>query len=1024
MTDVRQRIRSGALTGLWTGLALAGLEAVAALPLVTGADRWHLLLHLAAWLPTACGIVGAALGAIGPGLLRLSRRIFPRSEPERALAWTVALLLVLPVVYVAFKLFSGGQMRRIGMRHFLWPAASILLSLGLAAAVTFAQRIAARWPDWTRGRRIAIGAALLLLAAALHGADLRLFPRLYGYLHAALAASTVAVAAFWVSLQRANRHPKAAFSAGAAALCLGLVVASGWTLDSRQTVRYVAFERTAIAKYVLRGVDRVLEVSGARPEMSREVRRAIYERELAARRAADRYPQVPGAHVILVTIDALRADHTGFSGGTKLTPNLDRLAKGAVVFDRTYCQAPHSSYSLTSLHTSEYQHELVELPHPPVLETLADRLGKAGYFTAAFYTRGIFHTEGERLTHYDDARFGFSVADHGNRRAEVITDRAIEEIDRIVSRGEPKFFLWMHYFDTHEPYRDTSLGTSPQDRYRAEVRNVDRELARLLNHVKRVVARDTVVAITADHGEEFREHGGHYHGSSLYDEQVRIPLVVVAPGARGRKVQQVVESVDIAPTLLRLVGVDPPSTMRGDDLRPLVFDGDGAMPALPAFGTVIQKKMVVSWPYKLIADFNYDVFELYDLSEDPAEQKNLYDLQREKADALKQEIYAWLDRVRQATRQSAAQNALALGRLGDRRAGAALAKIAASPAAAVEERVEAARLLGDLEDRRTSDALALLLTSEEEVLAVAAAAALASMDDARGRERLVLGGFSEDHGVRSEAALGLSALRDRRAVPGLVEALHAEDLRVRRDAIKALGLLRDTRGVEPLLEILPDTRVRYLVVLSLGMIGDPRSYATLMDLLDRETSVDIRGYAVAAFGWIRNGDALDRILRVFHEEPEHRWTSETLVRLGVVERRKAWGADVRGGAAALASGFGPCHEQPFFSFEVSEFLAQTWCETQGARATVRFDVSAPRASTLAIRLRHLGATGRSVQVRVSLNGRARGPIDLGDDWKETRVPLARTDLIRGANEILLESTSDSVPAPELGIDHVLVVPSP
>src|SRR5262249_7616356 len=147
---------------------------------------------------------------------------------------------------------------------------------------------------------------------------------------------------------------------------------------------------------------------------------------------------------------------------------------------------------------------------------------------AALYTNGVFFTEGERLAVYRDRNFGFRRADHVDRRANDQAEAAMRELDDVARRGAPPTFLWVHFFDTHEPY--AGAGATSLARYDGAVRAVDAAVGRLLDHAARTLGRGVVVALTADHGEEFGEHGGVYHGSTLYEEQVRVPLVVVAPG--------------------------------------------------------------------------------------------------------------------------------------------------------------------------------------------------------------------------------------------------------------------------------------------------------------------------------------------------------------------------------------------------------------------------------------------------------------------------------------------------------------
>lgn len=1039
---LRLRAQEGLLAGAGGGLVAAALEAGGTLWLVQGLDRQLLLLHIVAILFCA----GAALGALsavgwdllGRVALRLRRLPAPWARPV-----LVAALASPTCATIAYALFSGGHMRSLAVRPVLIPAVAIVLLVVVAVAVRWFAGLVAHAPEMSRWRRRAVVLGLLALSAASYVADLTLFRRLYGYLHIVLGVGTFALAAVAVAcLLGVHVRPPARRTIVVVLAVAGALAALSFALFGRsQNVRAVAFDRTATLRTALLGLQTIAGGEDTTPHLSRAERRAMYEREARARAAADRYGGLPGANIILITADALRADQLGAYGSPlHLSPNLDRLAERGVRFAHAYCVAPHSSFSLSSLHTGEYLQEAVELGHDEPRQTIADALDAAGYVTAAFYTRGIFHTEGERLRVYDDRRFGFSIADHGNRVAEAVTDRGIEEIDRIVSRGEPKFFLWLHYFDTHEPYKSTELGEHPFDRYRGEVKHVDREIARFLRHATKSLGRDTITVVSADHGEEFKEHGGHYHGSTLYEEQTHVPLLFSAPGIGARVVHSPVELVDVAPTLLRLVGVQPPATMRGADLRPFLYGGDGAMPALPAFAAVTHKKMVVRWPWKLIADLQYGTFELYDLEHDPGEHTNLYDRRHDVADELRAEIYGWLDALGRppvtvagdgahsppssagARPVSSAERAIALGRLQDKRAVRPLQQLIADTRQPPELRREAARLVGDLAEGSSIDALTRALSDPDEGLRVEAAAALARLASERGKGVLERAIYSEDPDLRIAASLALGLLGGREAVPGLIEALSAPSLATREDAIRRLGELGDPRALEALLEILPEYRTRYLVVIALGMIGDPRAYDTLVDLLGYEDHTDIRAYAVQALGSLHDPRAIDLLVRLFSSEPEIKYTAESLVRLGAIERGVIGGADVGEGSPALAGGWARCARVT--RQRVRDFLNATTCDTAPGRPAVLRVRGAPGRGPAIVTWRSaLAAPGRTGTLRVRVGDRALDPVPLGESWEEHRVVL--DDPPRAETTVTFEARPDDGGAPiGASIDHLLLVPRP
>jgi glucan phosphoethanolaminetransferase (alkaline phosphatase superfamily) len=362
-----------------------------------------------------------------------------------------------------------------------------------------------------------VAATVLVCAIALGKVNQWVLPRLYDYLHAALcAASFVAFAtALWLLLHaRFERLDAGKATATGAAMLLGAASLLPFTvlqLDQNQNVRVALMHpNVPTARTLMLALGpTVLE------PMQRE--RTAQARALAKRARATRTarvavvhgPVLEDAHVLLITVDALRPDHLSHNGYARPTsPNLDRLAAHSLVFERAYAQAPHSSYSLCSLMTSEYLHETLDLGLPAPEATLATVFSQAGYHTAAFYTGGIFHTEAERLANYERSAFGFALHDRVAHRAPALTDRLLAEVDRTLSRGEPSTFLWAHYFDVHEPYLSTHFGTRDVDRYDSEIRNVDREIARLVREVRARLSRPVIVAISADHGEEFREHGG------------------------------------------------------------------------------------------------------------------------------------------------------------------------------------------------------------------------------------------------------------------------------------------------------------------------------------------------------------------------------------------------------------------------------------------------------------------------------------------------------------------------------------
>jgi len=294
-------------------------------------------------------------------------------------------------------------------------------------------------------------------------------------------------------------------------------------------------------------------------------------------------PQLGDAHILLITVDALRADRP--------LPH----APAGVRFERAYAQAPSTAFSISSLMTATPPDQAAQA-HP-----LAEILRARGWSTQAFYPAGLFFDGRRQLEPLARTRFGFAWTDTRTLGAEALTDAVLARVAGLP--GEPRMFLWVHYFDTHEPYRG--------GRYDDAVAAVDREIGRLLDGLSGL-RRPIIVCLTADHGEELGDHGGAYHNSSVYDEQVRVPLIVAAPGLPPRAVADPVELLDVAPMLLSLAGVE--------SARPLPSGHD-------AHAQVGTRRMLVRGRWKLIHDLRRDYDELYDLQSDPYERHNLQDKQ-------------------------------------------------------------------------------------------------------------------------------------------------------------------------------------------------------------------------------------------------------------------------------------------------------------------------------------------------------------------------------------------------------------
>lgn len=196
------------------------------------------------------------------------------------------------------------------------------------------------------------------------------------------------------------------------------------------------------------------------------------------------------------------------------------------------------------------------------------------------------------------------------------------------------------------------------DIYDEEIWFTDHHIGRLLDGLEaRGLAQDTVVVVTADHGEGLEEgadHGHLYHGQTLYDNVLRVPLIVHAPGLPARRVAEPVALIDVVPTLLDLTGVPSEGSLSGVSLVPWMQEGQGVAnaPHPPVFSVKAlphsaRRISMVAWPHKVIWRLAYNRWQLYDLARDPGETRNLARTERELLGHLRGRVQAWRSLVLQ-----------------------------------------------------------------------------------------------------------------------------------------------------------------------------------------------------------------------------------------------------------------------------------------------------------------------------------------------------------------------------------------
>ena len=472
---------------------------------------------------------------------------------------------------------------------------------------------------------------------------------------------------------------------GVVGVCLGLLFCLfTWCLRSEKKLagnRFLLYGSPALFTV---GVLGILSLHGlltsltVSPLPQKETVRGRTKTQGLESAAVQSFPTNP-PNILLIVANSLRSDYLAPHGQAQsIAPNIDRLAKDGVRYPNTFTQSPLTGASVTTLFTS-----LLPTDHgvlhpsdklPSEVFTLAEILNEAGYVTAGFVAKGelappshfsrgfstyeflepdfpLYASEGaSQLSLYPllktlQQRFGKLRPNHFYRTAEEVTDKALLWLSK--SNTHP-FFLYLYYMDTGEPYfrhpynsesvsrlakssvTDKEI-TELQRLYKGEINYLDQHLGRLFAFLtEHDMMDDCLIVLTSDHGIGFGEHDGE-HGVTLYDEQIRVPLIFKLPLNKyaGSVSNQVARTLEIAPTILDAIGVSVPSHFRGFSLlNPPSFD-NGTVSAISAInrdGVLLLSLRTASW--KLItADVHNESespeIELYDLISDPGEQFNL-----------------------------------------------------------------------------------------------------------------------------------------------------------------------------------------------------------------------------------------------------------------------------------------------------------------------------------------------------------------------------------------------------------------
>ncbi len=680
----------GALTAGWAALLGEGFRQKLRTP---ATDRRTAAILLTA--PVLAVVVGAGVGALHVAVtakfVRTSFQALGLTLGAGALC--AGILAASPLVYGAFgavlgRIFPDPDDEKANPRATLTVLG--VYALGVIGAVIFGYQYAAGLDVWDTGL-LRMGVAAAVLTPVLFVAMLRIeINRIAWRVGIPVAGAIAVVVCFfgafdWASISAPMRRATTRESELVAATARALKpladhdgdgYASGLGgIDCDDTNPHIypgAQEKPG------NGIDEDCSGADAPPPGAEDsqaykiVHLGIDSARTAAAKKAANIPDPP-KNLVFILVDTLRADHVHFYGYKRhTTPNIDKVAQDSSVFMHTYAAGPHTPRSIPMIFFGRYPSR-TKWRHPhynyPIIlpENLGlfEVLNQHGWYNIGESSHHYFSKEQgirQGFDDWDNSGAGTIAESNDDTASPRIWKKVSPEIDKLAQRWKTKkkpFALFIHLFEPHArwiSHKGFEFKGGPHTVRQHHVNDYDSEVAFADSYVGRIVDKlkatglydNAVFVLTADHGEGFDEHGYYFHGQTLYNEVLHVPLIIHVPGWHSRKIDGSVSLLDIAPTLLELFNVSIPSVFEGRSLVETML-GHSKVPDRPIFSELLpytnwkeKHEAIIKGHKVFMMDLTNGVNELYDLAKDPGEKHNLVSKKKKLAKRLKKRLYKFM----------------------------------------------------------------------------------------------------------------------------------------------------------------------------------------------------------------------------------------------------------------------------------------------------------------------------------------------------------------------------------------------